>query len=68
MEAQVKVARAFVDVQLEGLSTAQLMDRLHDSAVVLSDTIRALNKRGISISLQPAPVESEHLIQLVFTC
>jgi hypothetical protein len=68
MEAQVKVARAFVDVQLEGLSTAQLMDRLHDSAVVLSDTIRALNERGISVSLQPAPVESEHLIQLVFTC
>jgi hypothetical protein len=68
MEAQAKVARTFIDVQLEGLSTAQLMDRLHDSAVVLSDTIRTLNERGISISLQPAPVESEPLIQLVFTC
>lgn len=54
--------------QTEGPSVARLMDRLHESAVTLSETIRALNERGINVSFQPVPAESEHLIQLVFTC
>jgi hypothetical protein len=68
METRSKIVRAFVDAQLDSLSTAQLLDTLHDSAVVLSDAIRTLNKRGISVSVQPAPDGSERLIQLVFTC
>lgn len=49
-------------------STAYLLEIVHESAHILSDAIKSLNERGISVSIQPAPEGSEHLIQLVYTC